>query len=188
MWSNTPNRSVMPPPGLDLVNRLVHPLVVERARHRRELVTELARHRRHRVRLDRLRVLPHLDHGEMIRPVGLLHDLEAQVASAPPALVAEPLERRDPVVLARRNDVDVRRDVDGVAHRGRVDRADRERDVYALVGRGVADHRDLLTRLHRARALAVSLEHLLVLPDLEDGELMGLVDALHELTAKVAAL
>src|SRR2546428_8000106 len=108
MWSNTPNRSVMPPPGLDLVDRLVHPLVVERARHRRQLVAELARRRRHRVRLDRLRVLPDLDHREVVLPVGLLHDLEAQVAVALATLVAQTLERRDAIVLARRNDVDVR--------------------------------------------------------------------------------
>src|SRR2546422_9061162 len=101
MWSKTPKRSVMPPPRRALVDRLVHPLVVERARHRRELVAELARRRRHRVRLDRLCVLPHLDHGEMILPVGLLHDLESQVAVAPPALVAEPFERSVPVVVAR---------------------------------------------------------------------------------------
>src|SRR2546425_12233826 len=107
MWSNTPNRSVMPPPGLDLVDRLVHPLVVERARHRRELVAELASRRGYRVRLDRLRVLPDLHHREMVLAVDLLDDLEAQVAVGSPALVAQPPERGDPVLLARRNDVNV---------------------------------------------------------------------------------
>src|SRR5437899_3448168 len=124
----------------------------------------------------------------MVRPVGLLDDLEAQVAVAPPALVAEPLERRDGVVLARRDDVDVRRDVDDVAHGGRVDGADREPGVHAFVGRGVADRRDLFPCLHRARALAVRLERLLIFPDLEDRELVGLVDALDHLTAQIAAL
>src|SRR3989442_12375615 len=101
MWSKTPKRSVMPPPRRALVDRAVQPLVVQRARHRRELVAELARRRRHRVRLDRLRVLPDLHHREVILAVDLLDDLEAQVAVGPPALVAQPLERGDAVVLAR---------------------------------------------------------------------------------------
>src|SRR2546427_11758071 len=113
MWSKTPNRSVMPPPRRALVDRLVHPLVIERARHRRQLVAELARRRRHRVRLDRLRVLPDLDHREVVLPVDLLYDLEAEVAVALATLVAQTLERSDAVGLPRRNDVDVRRDEDG---------------------------------------------------------------------------
>src|SRR5215831_7742269 len=43
----------------------VHPLVVQRARHRAELVAELSRRLRHRVRLDGLGVLPDLDDGEV---------------------------------------------------------------------------------------------------------------------------
>src|SRR4030095_5360357 len=164
MWSKTPNRSDMPPPP-DLVDRLVHALVVERSGHRRQLVAELARRRRHRVRLDRLGVLPDLPHREVVEPVELLHDLEAKIAVALAAPLAELPERGDPVVLLRRDDVDVRGHVDRVAHGGSVDRADREPAVDALVGGGVADRRDLLAHLHRAGALAVRLPRLLVPPD-----------------------
>src|SRR6185436_7919302 len=177
MWSKIPNLSDNAA-SESLVDRLVHALVVERARHRRQLVAELARRRRHRVRLDGLGVLPDLHHREVVEPVVLLHDLEAEIAVALAALLAELPERGDPVVLLRRDDVDVRGHVDRLAHGGSVDRADREPAVDALVGGGVADRRDLLAHLHRAGALAVRLPRLLVLPDREDHVLMRLIDAL----------
>src|SRR6266849_6837271 len=65
---------------------------------------------------------------------------------------------------------------------------DRKAGVHALVGRSVAHRRDSLAGVHRAGALAVSLERGLVLPDREDGELVGLADALHHLTAEIAVL
>src|SRR5262249_36092121 len=116
MWSKIPNLSDNAPSEslVDrLVDRLVHALVVERARHRRQLVPELARRRRHRVRLDGLGVLPDLHYREVVEPVVLLHDLEAEITVALSALVAELPERGDPVVLLRRDDVDVRGHVDG---------------------------------------------------------------------------
>src|SRR5262249_58154050 len=54
------------------VQHPVQALVVERAAHRRELVTEGAHVLRHGVRVERLAVLPHLDHGEMVGPIALL--------------------------------------------------------------------------------------------------------------------
>src|SRR2546425_5711081 len=170
-----------------LIQSAVHPLVVQGTRHRRELVAKLARGSRHRVRLDRLGVLPDLDHGEMILPVDLLDDLEAQIALAAAALIAQALERGDAVVLARGDDVDVGRDVDTTADGRRVDRADGQPGVHPLIGRRVADGRDLLARVDRVGALAVRLERRLVLPDLEDRELMRLVDALNDLAAEIAA-
>src|SRR2546425_4458562 len=171
-----------------LVDRLEHPLVVERARHRSELVAELTRRLPHRVRLHRLRVLPDLDDGEMVGPVGLLHDLEAHVARVLAAVVTELLDGGEAVLLAWRNDVDVRHHVDGVAGGTGPEGADRDADVHALVDRGVADRLDLLAELRGVRRLPVRLERLLVLPDLQDHELVRLADAAHHLGPSISVL
>src|SRR5262245_5893295 len=186
MWSKIPNLSDNAA-SENLVDRLVHAFVVERTRHRRQLVAELARRRRHRVPLDGLGVLPDLHHREVVEPVVLLHDLEAEIAVALATLLAELPERGDPVVLLRGDDVDVRGHVDRVAHGSGVDRADREPAVNSLVGGGVADRRDLLAHLRRAGALAVRLPRLLIFPDREDDELLWLIDTLCDLAAEIAA-
>src|SRR5712671_2240422 len=62
------------------IENLVQALVVKGAGHRAELVAELALRRRRGVRVEGLARAPDLEHGEMVRAVGLLHDLVAQVA------------------------------------------------------------------------------------------------------------
>ena len=59
--------------------------------------------------------------------------------------------------------------------------------MHPLVGWCIADGRDLLARLGGIGALTVRLDRRLVLPDLEDRELMRLVDTLHDLAAEIAA-
>src|SRR6266571_9103364 len=141
----------------------VQALVVESAAHRRELVAELAHVRRHAVGLEGLARLPALDDGEMIRPVGLLHDLVAQAALVLAAGVAQGLEQRDRVVLARRHHVHVRDHVQAAAGAAAASGADRERDVDAVVGGAVAQRLELVAQLLVARGVALRFEGLLVL-------------------------
>src|SRR3989442_6863165 len=124
----------------------------------------------------------------MVGPVGLLHDLEAHVARVLAAVVTELLDGGEAVLLARRNDVDVRHHVDGVAGGTGPEGADRDADVHALVDRGVADRLDLLAELRGVRRLPVRLERLLVLPDLQDHELVRLADAAHHLGPQISVL
>src|SRR5436853_6923922 len=56
-----------------LVDGFVQALVVQRRAHRCEPVAELAHVRSHAVPVDRLPASTDPDHGEMVRPVGLLH-------------------------------------------------------------------------------------------------------------------
>src|SRR5439155_8059577 len=109
------------------IDCFVQALVVQRPAHRCEPVAEFAHVRGHAVRVEGLPARPDLDHGEMVRPVGLLHDLVAQVAVVAAARLAEALQQADGVVLARRDDIDVGHDVDAArgARAGQV--PDRER-------------------------------------------------------------
>src|SRR5256714_11743602 len=85
-----------------LVEYFVQALVVERAGHSGELVAELALVRGHAVRVEGLARAPYLEHREVVRTVGLLHDLEAQVAGRGAVCLAQDLERDDGVVFLRR--------------------------------------------------------------------------------------
>src|SRR5688572_24013278 len=64
------------------VDRAVDALVIERAKHRTELVAERTLRARGPARVIGLVVFPRLDHREVVRPIGLLHHLEAHVAVA----------------------------------------------------------------------------------------------------------
>src|SRR5258706_559910 len=90
---------------LPLVENFVQAFVVERARHPGELVPELALVRRHAVRVEGVARAPHFEHGEVVRTVGLLHDLEANVAGRRAARLPQSLQRDAGVVLLRRGEV-----------------------------------------------------------------------------------
>src|SRR3989449_9595378 len=126
-----------------LVDGFVKAFVVQRPAHRCEPVAELAHVRGHAVRVEGFPARPDLDHGEMVRPVGLLHDLVAQVAVVPAARLAEALQQADGVVLARRDDVDVGHDVDAARRARALQVPDRERIVEPIVRRAVAQPLEL---------------------------------------------
>src|SRR3989449_1002986 len=125
--------------------------------------------RGHAVRVEGFLARPDLDHGEMVRPVGLLHYLVAQVAVVAAARFAEALQQADGVVLARRDDVDVGHDVD--AARRAVQVPDRERIVEAIVRRAVAQPLELVAEFPGGGGRGVRLVRLLVLPVREEDEL-----------------
>src|SRR5205809_5560993 len=152
-----------------LVDGFVKAFVVQRPAHRCEPVAELAHVRGHAVRVEGFPARPDLDHGEMVRPVGLLHDLVAQVAVVAAARFAEALQQADGVVLARRDDIDVGHDVD--AARRAVQVPDRERIVEAIVRRAVAQPLELVAEFPGGGGRGVRLVRLLVLPGREEDEL-----------------
>ena len=124
----------------------------------------------------------------MVGAVGLLHDLEAQVAGAGAAGLAQRLDGGEAVLLARRNDVDVRHHHHGVAGGAGAERAERDTEVHALVERRIADGLDPLAHLRGARRLAVRLEGFLVLPRFQDHELVRLAETARQLAAQVTLL
>src|SRR5580765_2388944 len=143
-----------------LVDAFVQALVVQRPGHLRQLVAELALVRRHAVRVVRLARAPGLNHGEMVRPVGLLHHFVAHVAVGGAVRLAERLERHDRVLATGRDDVDVGDDHERAACR--LELADGECVVEAVIGRRVAQILQLVAeRLPRGR---VAVERRLVLP------------------------
>src|SRR6266480_3111260 len=131
-----------------LVDGFVKAFVVQRPAHRCEPVAELAHVRGHAVRVEGFPARPDLDHGEMVRPVGLLHDLVAQVAV-----------------------VDVGHDVDAARRARAVQVPDRERIVEAIVGRAVAQPLELVAEFPGGGGRGVRLVRLLVLPGREEDEL-----------------
>src|SRR5258706_4681504 len=104
---------------LPLVENFIQTFVVERARHPGELVPELALVRRHAVRVEGVARAPHFEHGEVVRTVGLLHDLEANVAGRRAARLPQSLQRDDGVVLLRRGDVRVGHALEGAPPQSR---------------------------------------------------------------------
>src|SRR5207302_304846 len=168
------------------VDGFVQALVVQRPAHRCELVAELAHVRSHAVRVEGLPAIPDLDHGEMVRPVGLLHDFVAHVAVVAAARVAEVLQQADGVVLARRDDVDVGHDVDAAGRARAVQVPDRERIVNAIVGGAVAQPLELVAKFPRGGGRGVRLVGLLVLPGREEDELARPGRVLHRLGAQVS--
>src|SRR5437773_3399129 len=167
-----------------LVEYFVQAFIVERAGHPGELVADLALVRGHAVRVEGLARAPDLEHREVIRTVGLLHDLEAQVAGRGAVCLAQDLERDDGVVFLRRDHVDVGHAVDCA---GRVlHGADRERIVEAVVERCVAHGVELVAELFRARGRHVRVPRRLVLPRRDHDELARAARTLHHDRAKVA--
>src|SRR5260370_12281194 len=67
------------------IQDFINAFVVKSAGHLRQLVAELALVRRHTVRVERLARAPDLDHGEVVRAVGLLHPPVPPVPARPPA-------------------------------------------------------------------------------------------------------
>src|SRR5260221_118254 len=112
-----------------LVEDFVQAFVVQRARHPGEFVAEFALMGRHGVRVEGLARAPYLEDGEVVGAVGLLHDLEANVAPRGAVRITERLQRADRVVLLRRDHVDVGHAVDGAGCC--LHRTDRERVVEA---------------------------------------------------------
>src|SRR6266568_982733 len=167
-----------------LVENFVQAFVVERAGHPGELVAELALVRGHAVRVEGLARAPDLEHREVIRTVGLLHDLEAHVAGRGAVCLAQDLERDDGVVFLRRDHVDVGHAVDCA---GRVlHGADRERIVEAVVGRCVAHGVELVAEFLGARCGHMGVPGALVLPGGGDHELARPDDATHYHGAQVS--
>src|SRR5207302_1985717 len=169
-----------------LVDGFVQALVVQRPAHRCELVAELAHVRSPAVRVEGFRAIPDLDHGEMVRPVGLLHDFVAHVAVVAAACVAEVLQQADGIVLARRDDIDVGHDVDAAGRQRAVQVSDRERIVQAIVGGAVAQSLELVAKLPGGGGLGVRLVGLLVLPSREENELARPRRVLHHLGAQIS--
>src|SRR5215469_18164861 len=77
------------------LDRLVEPLVVERAAHGRELVAKFFCRRRRDVGVVGALVFPDFNHREMVRPVALLEDVEAHGTRLLAAVRHQCLERRN---------------------------------------------------------------------------------------------
>src|SRR5436305_13599396 len=96
-WARTvPASAAAPTPAMRrrrLFENFIETLVVEGARHLRELVAELALGRRHAVSLVVGPRAPHLDHREVIRAIRLLDDVIAHAAGRDAVGLAERLER-----------------------------------------------------------------------------------------------
>src|SRR5262245_47038251 len=76
------------------VHRPEEAIVVERAEHRPELLAKFLGMRRRRVRIGGRLVLPNLQHGEMVRTVGLLIHVEPNNAGFLPTCLGKLLEER----------------------------------------------------------------------------------------------
>src|SRR5207245_3229098 len=170
--------------SVPLVENFVQTFVVERAGHPGELVAELALMRGHAVRVEGLARAPDLEHGEVVRAVGLLHDLEARVAGRGAACLPQNLERDDGVVFLRRDHVDMGHAVDRAG--GNFHRTDGERVVEAVVGGRVAQRVELFAKLFPARGRHMGVPGGLVFPSSGDHKLSRPDAAPHHPRAEVS--
>ena len=169
-------------------NSLVQALVVERAGHRRERVAEFLILRRDDVIVVGLLVLPDLDHGEMVRPAGLLEHLEAHHAGFLAAVGGQRLERGDALVLARRRHVDMGHHEDRAGRdlgaAAAISKPECTRSSIRLMSCGFIFSRKSLV----CAAADMGVVGLLVLPDRHHHELVRRRDALQDLVALVAVV
>src|SRR5258708_37753367 len=123
--------------------------------------------------VDSLLVAPYLDHGEMVRPRLLLIDVVAQVALILARRIGQGLERRNAVILLRRDDIDVRDgDQAGGGDRRSFLWTDCKPDIRPLIDRRHQMWLDLLAEGLHLRGCRVRIIRCLVLPDFDDGELV----------------
>jgi hypothetical protein len=91
------------------------PLVQWTPRHRLHIVPILLCVRSHRVSIERLLVVPHLDHRKVVRARGVLRDVETEASCLGTARLGQFSEHRRHIDLPAATDVYVRNDDDSVA-------------------------------------------------------------------------
>ena len=105
-----------------------------------------------------------------------------------PARLRQPSEQALAVSLRRRNDVDVRDDMNRLAARGWTRRADRERFIGTLIIDARADWLERAQELLRVRGHCMCVERFLVRPRLEEHEIRGPADLLEQIQADMALI
>src|SRR5262245_47167491 len=154
------------------VQGLIETLIVEGAARGCELLAVSARMRRHAVCFCSLAITPELDDREMVLAVGLHHGLKTQIAVVLTAILGELFGERRAVLPLRRNDIDMGHGRDGrLAGLGRK-RGNRQGKMGALIKGSILDGFDLVAKLRGRLRLAMSVGTHLILPCLEQHELV----------------
>src|SRR5262245_27793876 len=169
------------------LDRLVQPLVIERAAHGRELIAKFLGRYCRDVSLVRALTFPNFNDREMVRPIALLEHVKTNGTRIFAAVRHQCLEGCDAFVLLRRRNVHMRHHNDGAPP---VFSCRRRRDlhprVYPIVYRADELWLDLLAEFLAVRGRQMRVVALLVLPDRYDRELIGWSGALQDVEARVA--
>src|SRR5215470_16622302 len=167
------------------INRLVKPLVIQTAAHRKERLAEFASMCGHFVLFLVGRSAPYLDQRQMIGPIALLQKVVAQDTGVLCAVDAQLLDRGKALVFLCANEIDVRKNIDG-ASSGYLGLADHKPGVKTLINRRREERLELVTNLRGICRGGMVRLRLGVFPDFQNGELLRLAPALQHFKATIS--